>query len=64
MKKQDVFIWAEAYNCGEILNPMLRSYLQHRNLQIYVFPTKLDFKEVDIDSELVIPAFLDEKIHI
>lgn len=57
---QDVFIWTEAYNCGEILNPMLSSYLQHHNLPIHIFLTKHDFEEVAIESDLIIPVFLDK----
>lgn len=49
-----VFIWTEAFNCGEILNPMLSSYLKHNSWPIHVYGTQGDFDEVSVQSELVI----------
>ena len=51
---KDYFIWTEAFNCGEILNPMLASYLTHHNYPIHVFATESDIREIDIESDLVI----------
>ena len=48
------FIWTEAFNCGEILTPMLSSYLKHHNYPIHVFATDNDLQEVDIKSDLVV----------
>ena len=49
----NVFIWTEAFNCGEILGPMLSSYLKHNNWPIHVFGTQSDLDEVSIQSELI-----------
>jgi len=48
-----VFIWTEAFNCGEILQPMLSSYIKHNNYPIYVFGTRSDINEVSIKSDLI-----------
>ena len=57
----DVFVWTEAFNCGEILNPMLSSYIKHNNLPIHVFGTQSDLDEVSVKSELVLFEKLDKK---
>ena len=51
--EDDVFIWTEAFNCGEILNPMLKSYLTHNNYEINIFGTSQDFKQVTTNSPLL-----------
>jgi hypothetical protein len=50
---KDVFIWTEAFNCGEILNPMLKSYLAHNEFELNVFGTTNDFNYVSIESPLL-----------
>jgi hypothetical protein len=57
----DVFVWTEAFNCGEILNPMLTSYIKHNNLPIHVFGTQRDLDEVSVESELITLEKLDTK---
>jgi hypothetical protein len=49
----NVFIWTEAFNCGEILNPMIASYLKHNNFVLNVFGTSEDLKEVHSSSQLL-----------
>lgn len=49
----NVFIWTEAFNCGELLTPFLSSYLEHHNVPINVFGTKDDLDMIDINSELI-----------
>ena len=56
-----VFIWTEAFNCGEILEPMLSSYLAHNKYPIHVYGTDEDFKEAKIQSGLVIFESLGHK---
>jgi hypothetical protein len=51
--KKEVFIWTEAFNCGEILQPMLSSYIKHNNYPIHVFGTRSDINEVSIKSDLI-----------
>ena len=41
------FIWTEAVGCGEILPPMLKSYLAHHNLQINVIGNNKDLEFID-----------------
>jgi hypothetical protein len=48
-----VFIWTEAFNCGEILEPMLSSYLAHNNYPIHVYGTDNDFQAAKIKSNLI-----------
>ena len=49
-----VFIWTEAFNCGEILEPMLSSYIKHNTHPIHVFGTENDLEKISIKSELII----------
>ena len=55
-----VFIWTEAFNCGEILTPMLSSYIKHNPYRIYVFGTKFDLEKVEIKSPQIVLASIDE----
>ena len=41
---QDVFIWTEAFNCGEILPPMVQSYLAHHAEPLNIFASEKDFE--------------------
>ena len=56
-----IFIWTEAFNCGEILNPMLSSYIKHHSHPIHVFGSEADFREVTINSSLIIFENLRKK---
>ena len=49
----DVFIWTEAYNCGEILNPMLNSYIRHNKYPINIFGTENDLAYIKTQSPLL-----------
>lgn len=50
---KDVFIWTEAFNCGEILNPMLKSYITHNEFELNIFGTNSDFDHVTVESPLL-----------
>lgn len=50
---ESIFVWTEAYNCGEILNPMLNSYVTHHNIPINVYATSNDFKKINNLSPLI-----------
>jgi len=56
------FIWTEAYNCGEILQPMLSSYIKHNPYIINVFGTKSDLEKVKINSDQVKLILIDDLI--
>lgn len=45
MMKNDVFIFAIAYNCGKVLNKMLESFHKHHDAKIHLFETHKDFKD-------------------
>lgn len=49
----EFFIWTEAYNCGELLNPFLESYLYHHKNKIHIFATDEDFKYLKFNSPLI-----------
>jgi hypothetical protein len=49
----DVFIWTEAYNCGEILNPMINSYVKHNKYPINIFGTEKDLAYIETKSPLL-----------
>lgn len=48
MYKSDnnLFIWTEAFNCGELLLPFLKSYLQHNDHEINVYAFKSDLEKI------------------
>lgn len=45
MMKNDIFIFAIAYNCGKVLNKMLESFHKHHDAKIHLFGTHKDFKD-------------------
>lgn len=53
------FIWTEALGCGEILDPMIRSYLAHHEAPIHVVGYESDLKDLPSDPR-VIPIVIDE----
>jgi hypothetical protein len=57
--RKDLFVWTEAFNCGEILNPMVSSYLKHNNQPLNIFATEEDFKHLTITSNLILKHNLD-----
>jgi len=48
-----MFIWTEAFNCGELLDPFLKSYLTHNSHPIHVYCRPKDMQLVTVDSNLV-----------
>jgi hypothetical protein len=52
--KKNLFVWTEAFNCGEILNPVISSYLAHNNEPINIFATESDFEKLTVISHLII----------
>lgn len=54
-----VFVWTEALGCGEILDPMIRSYLAHHSFPIHVIGYREDFQNLPLDPR-VIPMVIDE----
>jgi hypothetical protein len=61
LRNEDVFIWTEAFNCGEILAPMLSSYVKHHNLPIHVYGTQNDLDEVLVKSDLIVFEKLNKR---
>ena len=57
---EKVFIWTEAFNCGEVLNPMLKSFITHNNFEINVYGTDEDLSSVNVKSPLI--KFQDLKL--
>jgi hypothetical protein len=60
MDEEKVFVWTEAFNCSELLDPMLKSYLTHHNHKIHVFATEKDFEDVRITSPLIVREILSK----
>jgi hypothetical protein len=58
-----IFIWTEAFNCGEILNPMLSSYIKHNSWPIHVFGSQTDLDNVTVESNLIILENVNKKKH-
>lgn len=57
--RADPYIWTEALGCGEILPPMLASYLHHHELPIHVFIYTEDLEFLPKDNR-VIPVLMTE----
>ena len=57
---ENLFVWTEAYGCGEILPPMVNSFLAHHESQLNIFATTKDFEFLkDIDDERVRKICID-----
>jgi hypothetical protein len=48
MRKSDkeIFIWTEAFNCGDLLPAFLNSYLMHNDHEINVYAFKSDLEKI------------------
>jgi len=57
---KSVFVWTEAFNCGELLDPFLSSYLTHNSEKIHVFCGSEDYKMVTVKSENIEFHLFDE----
>ena len=53
------FIWTEALGCGEILTPMLNSFVHHMDHEIHVFIYETDLIFIP-DNSKIIPVILNE----
>jgi len=53
------FVWTEAVGCGEILPPMVNSYLAHHNFKLHVFGYLEDLENLP-KSELIVPVVVGE----
>lgn len=49
-----LYVWTEAFNCGEILSPMLKSYTTHHNREIHVWGFENDIAAIDFSHPLVL----------
>jgi lipopolysaccharide biosynthesis glycosyltransferase len=52
-KNDNLFIWTEAFNCGELLNPFLKSYLMHNDYPIFVYGFKSDLEKITVVNSLI-----------
>ena len=61
MNKTDkkLFIWTEAFNCGELLDPFLKSYFAHNYHEINVYAFKNDLEKVEFNHPKLILHDLD-----
>lgn len=46
-KNNKIFVWTEAFNCGELLPAFLKSYLAHNDYEINVYGFDNDLKNID-----------------
>jgi hypothetical protein len=62
MRKSDkkIFIWTEAFNCGELLPAFLNSYLKHNHHEINVYAFKSDLEKIAFNHPKVILHDLDQ----
>jgi hypothetical protein len=49
-----MFIWTEAFNCGELLTPFLKSYIQHNDQKINVYGFKNDLIKIEFSDPRVV----------
>jgi hypothetical protein len=53
------FIWTEAFNCGELLQPFLNSFLKHHQSEINVYGFRSDLDKIKFEHPQVILHDLD-----
>ena len=52
-EKDDIFVWTEIVNCGEIVRPMLNSFLKYHSVKIHVFGFESDLANITPHSLIV-----------
>ena len=58
---KDTYIWTECFGCGEILPPMIESFLYHHDTKIHVIGTKKDFESINyLHDERVVRVELEK----
>jgi len=61
---KQIFVWTEAFNCGELLDPFLSSYLKHNSYPIFVYGFEDDLKKITLKNSLINPVDLSKiKFH-
>ena len=54
----DVFVWTEVFNCGELTQVVVPSYLAHHDLPVHVFGFAADLEWLPDDPQ-VVPVLVD-----
>lgn len=49
----EIFVWTEAYNCGELLDPFLKSYIKHNDHPVYVYGFESDLRKITFQNPLI-----------
>jgi hypothetical protein len=56
----DIFVWTEAFNCAELLNPLLKSYCEVEDQKVHAFLFDFEFRKITYFNEkieyIVIPT--------
>lgn len=52
-RHQDVFIWSEAFGCGELLNPLVSSFFAHHDLKLHLFGNVRDLDQLTVVDDRV-----------
>jgi len=49
----DIFVWTEAFNCAELLNPLLRSYCAVEDQKVHAFLFDYEFSKITYFNEKI-----------
>ena len=64
----DIFVWTEAFNCAELLNPLLKSYCAVEDRKVHAYLFDFEFRKITYFNEKieykVIPTKLRSLNHI
>jgi hypothetical protein len=49
----DIFVWTEAFNCAELLNPLLKSYCEVEDQKVHAFLFDYEFSKISYFNEKI-----------
>ena len=62
--KSDLFIWTEAFNCAELLNPVLESFCKTSEYHVNAFVFDFEFDKINFFNDQVIYHIIPTKLDI
>jgi hypothetical protein len=62
--KSNLFIWTEAFNCAELLNPVLKSFCKSSEFHVNAFVFDFEFDKINFFNDQVIYHIIPTKLDI
>lgn len=60
--QNNIHVWTEAFNCAELLNPLLKSYCEHEKLPIHAYIFDFEFHKVEYFNDKINYILVPTKI--